>query len=109
VADEPDNSPPPIPAAPAFLDDAAQAEWARIIPELIAADTISRIDRAALAVYCTAYSRWLEAEKHVKDDGMVVKVNGAPVANPYLAIAGRAMEQMRRFLREFGLSPSSRV
>ena len=29
--------------------------------------------------------------------------------NPYLSIANKAMDQMRRFLIEFGMTPSSRA
>lgn len=100
---------PEIPPAPACLDAEAQAEWPRIIGELIQIGTIDRVDQVALTAYCTTYSRWKESEKQVREGGLVVKVNGNPVANPYLSIANKSMEQMRRFLREFGLSPSARV
>jgi P27 family predicted phage terminase small subunit len=100
---------PEIPPAPPCLDAEAQAEWPRIIGELIQIGTIDRVDAVALTAYCTTYSRWKEAEKQVREGGLVVKVNGNPVANPYLSIANKSMEQMRRFLREFGLSPSSRI
>lgn len=71
---------------------------------------LSTADRAALAAYCVTYSRWVEAELMVKKFGMIVKSPKAnfPMKSPYLCIAEGAMEQMRKLLVEFGLTPSSR-
>jgi P27 family predicted phage terminase small subunit len=46
----------------------------------------------------------------LKTTGTVVKskTTGAVYQNPYLAVANRAMKQMRDFLTEFGMTPSSR-
>lgn len=42
--------------------------------------------------------------------GVVLKApSGFPVQSPYLAIANRAMEQLRQLLSEFGMSPASRA
>lgn len=67
-------------------------------------------DRGALAAYCAAYSRWAAAEAQVKELGAVVKSpNGYPIVNPWLSIANKAMEQMKAFGSEFGLTPASRT
>lgn len=71
---------------------------------------LSRIDRGALALYCQAWGRWVEAEEALKKHGVMVKSpNGFPMQSPYLAVANKAMEQMRAMLTEFGMSPSSRT
>jgi P27 family predicted phage terminase small subunit len=93
------NEPKPAvqtPDCPVHLDDEAQAEWNRITP--------------ALAAYCQAWSRWVKAEEMLKSTGPVIKskTTGAIYQNPYLAVANRAMKQMRDFLTEFGMTPSSR-
>jgi P27 family predicted phage terminase small subunit len=71
---------------------------------------LSRADRPALAAYCTAWSRWVEAEAMVKKYGAIVKSpeKNFPMKSPYLSIADQAMETMRKLLVEFGLTPSSR-
>ena len=71
---------------------------------------LSRADRPALAAYCTAWSRWVEAEAHVKKYGTIVKSpeKGFPMKSPYLCVADQAMETMRKLMVEFGLTPSSR-
>ena len=70
---------------------------------------LTRIDRAALALYCEAWGRWVEAEEALRKYGVMIKApSGYPVQSPYLAIANRAMDQMAKLLVEFGMSPSSR-
>jgi P27 family predicted phage terminase small subunit len=98
------------PDAPDWLDAEAQAEWVRVTADLDAMGLLSRADRPALAAYCTAWSRWVEAEAMVKRFGSIVKSpeKGFPMKSPYLSIADQAMETMRKFLVEFGLTPSSR-
>jgi P27 family predicted phage terminase small subunit len=71
---------------------------------------LSLADRTALAAYCTAYSRWVQAEEQVRKFGAIVKSpeKGFPMKSPYLVIADQALETMRKFMVEFGLTPSSR-
>lgn len=95
------------PMCPDHLDAEARREWFRIVPQLQAMNLAFRVDSAALAVYCQAYSRWTAAEIKIGAD-LIVKVNGTPQPNPYLSISNRAVEIMRKFLVEFGLTPASR-
>ena len=63
------------------------------------------VDRAALAAYCQAWGRWVEAEANIQRFGAVIKTpKGLPLVNPYLRIAERAIDQMRKFLVEFGMA-----
>ena len=48
-----------------------------------------------------------EGVKDVRRDDQVAE--RLPMQSPYLAIANKAMEQMRAMLTEFGMSPSSRT
>lgn len=107
-----ENEPRPetcIPKAPKHLDKEARAEWRRITPELKKLGLVSKIDRGALAGYCVAWSRWVDAETQLKRFGAVIKSpTGYPIQNPYLGIANTALMTMSRFLTEFGMTPSSR-
>ena len=97
------------PRPPAQLSPMARREWRRISRELKGCGLLTLVDRAALAAYCQAWARWVEAEEQINSTSVVVKgKDGKPMENPYLAVANRAMEQMRRFLVEFGMTPSSR-
>jgi len=103
-------TPQGLPEMPAWLDDEAKAEWGRITVDLAEMGLLSKADRPALAAYCTAWSRWVDAEAQVKKYGAVVKSpdKGFPMKSPYLSIAEQALETMRKLMVEFGLTPSSR-
>lgn len=99
-----------IPACPRHLTGEARREWRRIGAELVQLGVVTVIDRAALAAYCTAWARWVDAEAQVARLGTIVKTaNGNLIQNPYLAVANRALEQMTRLATEFGMTPSSRT
>lgn len=120
-----------VPNCPAHLLPEARKEWRRITPELERYGLISKLDRASLALYCQAYARWVWAERQLQraqvlaaekaaeaeargevyagGDGYTVATPGGHMTySPHWVIANKAMEQVNRFLAEFGLSPASR-
>jgi P27 family predicted phage terminase small subunit len=99
-----------VPKCPPHLDKAAKAEWKRVSKELEAVGLLTSVDRAALAAYCSAWSRWVDAEQNIQKFGTVIKSpkSGFPIQNPYVSVANTALDQMRKFLVEFGMTPSSR-
>ena len=98
-----------IPMPPKHLDRVARAEWRRVAQELYDAGLLSRVDRAALAAYCQAWSTWVEAVKRLRVEGQViVSDKGYVYQHPLVAIRDKAVEQMRRFMTEYGMTPSSR-
>ncbi len=100
---------PRLPVCPPHLQGEARKEWSRLGRKLREFGLVTEIDKAALALYCQAWSRWIEAEDALRNYGVVLKSpSGFPIQSPYLAIANRAMEQMTRLLTEFGMTPSSR-
>ena len=104
------HAPAEVPECPEFLDDEARAEWFRMAAVLQGMGVLTPADRAALAAYCVAYSRWVTAEQQVKRLGTIVKspLKNFPMKSPYLTVADQALETMRKFMVEFGLTPSSR-
>jgi P27 family predicted phage terminase small subunit len=97
------------PEPPKHLSGVARAEWERAYPMLARNRLITEADLTAFAAYCQAYGRWQEAEHMIAKQGLVVLTpNGFPVQHPYLAIANKAIEQVHKFLTEFGMTPSSR-
>jgi P27 family predicted phage terminase small subunit len=99
-----------LPKCPGHLDKNAKAEWRRISKELSAVGLLSAADRAALSAYCAAWSRWIAAEESIQKFGTVIKSpkSGYPIQNPYVSISNTALDLMRKFLIEFGLTPASR-
>ena len=57
----------------------------------------------------TAWGRWVQAERKLEKDGPVLTSgDGNLYQSPWLHVANKAWEQMRKILPEFGLTPSSR-
>lgn len=97
------------PICPPHLDEEAQAEWQRMTAALAPMKILAKIDRAALALYCSAWARWVHAELKLKETDAVVRgTQGNGVLNPWLSVSRQAMMQMRSFLSEFGLTPVAR-
>jgi P27 family predicted phage terminase small subunit len=99
------------PTCPKHLSKAAKAEWKRISADLSAQGLLTNVDRAALAAYCAAWARWVDAEEQIAKFGAVIKSpkSGYPIQNPYVGIANTALQMMHRYLTEFGAGPASRT
>jgi P27 family predicted phage terminase small subunit len=98
-----------MPRCPDWLNEDGRREWKRVTRELFDAGILTTVDRAALAAFCQAYGRWVDAERKVTEKGAVLKTSqGNLIQNPYLSIANRALEQMLKTAAEFGMTPSSR-
>ena len=108
------NEPRPaqkIPPCPKHLSNEARKEWRRVSKQLVQLKLVTEVDRAALAAYCQAWARWVQAEQEManKDFRMItITESGYPVVSPWFGVANKAMQQMRAFLAEFGMTPSSR-
>lgn len=108
----PKNEPKPepsTPSCPTWLHAEAKREWRRIVPHLEQLGLLAQIDRAALAAYCQLYARWWEAEREIKVHGLTqITETGYVAQRPEVGISANALKQMRAYLAEFGLTPSSR-
>lgn len=101
--------PPDLPSCPAHLSPTARAEWKRLAKTLNQIGLLSAIDRAALAGYCQAYGRWVEAEKQLAATPTLLKTpSGYVQPSPWLAIANKNAELMQKWMAELGMTPSSR-
>lgn len=95
--------------APAELGKSAKKEWQRICPELVKQGLFSTLDRSVLILYCSAYGRFIDAEKELQTSGLTQKSpNGYLQKSPALQIADKALAQVRQFAIQLGLSPASR-
>ncbi|WP_394892233.1 phage terminase small subunit P27 family [Mesorhizobium sp. AaZ16] len=87
----------------------AKTEWKRLAHHLHGLGIISELDRAALAAYCQAYGRWVEAERKLKETPALLRTPAGYVQpSPWLAISNKNVELMHKFMSELGLSPVSR-
>jgi len=98
-----------VPTCPAHLSPSAKAEWKRLGHTLHQLGVISELDRAALAAYCQAYGRWVEAERKLKETPVLLRTPAGYVQpSPWLGIANKSLETMHKFMCELSLSPVSR-
>lgn len=108
-----------IPNCPPHLVPEARKEYKRITAELKELGLITKIDRAALCGYCSAWAEVVYCElkiveKNSQDPkgqaGFVIKTpNGYEQMSVWVQVRNRAYERMMRFASEFGMSPSSRT
>ena len=102
-------APERAPYAPRHLNDEAKKEWRRIVKLAMDVGLYTDVDYAALAMYCQAWGRWVEAERKVQEQGEILESDrGGLYQNPWLHVANKAWDQMRKVLAEFGFTPSSR-
>ena len=86
-----------LPTCPAHLNPSAKAEWKRLASELQRLRILSQLDRAALAAYCQAYGRWVEAERQLKETPTLIRLpSGYIQPSPWLGIAHKQLELMHR-------------
>jgi P27 family predicted phage terminase small subunit len=101
------------PPCPKHLAGEARKEWRRIVRELVQTPGLLQVvDRAALAAYCQAWARWVEAEQKMQaPDFTMIEVTdkGYAHVNPWFQVSTQAQKQMKAFLTEFGLTPASRA
>ena len=101
-----------LPEPPETLDAVALAEWHRVGAELLKLGLVAQVDRAALAMYCAWWSRWVAAETKLRElgpDGMIDRTpNGFRQMSAWLQVSNQAAEKVHKYLTEFGMSPSAR-
>jgi P27 family predicted phage terminase small subunit len=119
------NEPKPelgAPGCPTWLSIEAKAEWRRIVPKLDKLGLLTKVDRAALAVYCEMWATFVYAQRLVHQHGIIIlkktmeaeTADGTviiyqhPVKNPALQVSRDAADKIRQFCAEFGLTPSAR-
>lgn len=99
-----------VPEPPEWLAGDALAEWKRIVPQLVAAGLLTRLDRAALASYCSAWGDLCEANRTLQQFGSTyITERGVIVLHPMLKVVERSRQALRAFASEFGLTPSART
>lgn len=98
------------PTPPHWLKGEALAEWGRIVPELDSIGLLSVVDRAALTAYVTGWATFADASKDIEARGTMVEGrDGKLVKNPSVAMQRDAMNLIKMWCSEFGLSPSARA
>lgn len=108
---------PHLPMPPAHLSDYAKVEWGRVAQDLYEVGLLSKVDRAILAAYCTAYGRWQAAEEALlqvaaQDQvfaGLLTRTKqGNLIQSPLVGVANKAMADMIKYAIDLGMTPAAR-
>jgi len=102
-----------VPKLPRDLygDDEAKKEWNRVAPLLHSLGLLTDLDLGALMKYCKVHSQWMRIQKELVDgeDGFVIITStGRITPNPLIAISVQLSKEMRQYMVDFGMNPSSR-
>lgn len=95
---------------PTWLSREAKVEWRRYAPELERMGLLTEIDVPVFAGLCSAIADFRWCEKHLAENGRLTTAkNGEPRTSPVVVQRRHALEHIRQFSAEFGLTPSSRT
>jgi P27 family predicted phage terminase small subunit len=98
------------PTMPTGMSALARAEWKRIVPELMKAGVLTRLDSQVLRLYCEAYADWITAKKTVKKEGRIYQMpNGMKRPHPAVAQCNAAERRMNGFLQQLACTPLART
>lgn len=86
----------------------AAEEWARVVPVLTKSAGLAAIDTSVTLDYCVATARVEWCERRISVEGLIVTGQRGPVRNPLTTIANQYRTQLKAYIGELGLSPSSR-
>lgn len=99
------------PKKPDYFDDIASEEFDWICSTLDKMDMLTVADRPSIEQYCYSYSEFRKAVDHVKRYGVLLidpKTN-FPKVNPMMRVLRQHQDNCRKYLIEFGFTPSARA
>jgi P27 family predicted phage terminase small subunit len=111
----PANEPKPeqassvTPPADVAADADAKKLWEDLAPRLLRLGLFTELDTPELQGLCMAYSKAVQADRAVREYGVVVKSDFGLRANPAVQMSRAAWAEVRRWGAEFGMSPQART
>jgi len=105
------------PKRPSSLSPEARKEFNRLVTQLEARGSLTPADGPALLLHCEIWARWLNCQKQLQKDGVVISVTffskdgserTALKQHPALKIAQDCERSLRQSLHSFGMTPNSR-
>ncbi|PSK96687.1 P27 family predicted phage terminase small subunit [Haloactinopolyspora alba] len=86
----------------------ASDEWRRVVPVLARAAGLGNVDMAVVVDYCVTVARLIECERRLSVEGLIVMGQRGECRNPLTTVATQYRTQLKAYIGELGLSPSSR-
>ena len=108
----PQNEPKPapiMPDPPTWLDAEGKKFWETYGPKLNLLGLLTEIDGPAFTAICERYALYVKCVKTLKKKGLIMETeSGYEQQRPEVSIAKNALADVKAFLTEFGMTPSSR-
>jgi P27 family predicted phage terminase small subunit len=108
---QPDVAPGDV-KPPAGISKAALKHWPGIAKVLSDAKVLTLMDTISLRLFCEAYAKY-QSSLDMLDESfselVYVSVTGQLAVRPEWDIHNKAMEQMLKLLKEFGMTPAARA
>lgn len=105
---------PGLPPCPEHLQGIAHDKWEEIGRKLVRYKVMTEADAMALEILCETYANYRSATERVKQTGHAIvqkddKGEVKLMRNPFTVEAHKYKAELMTMLREFGLTPTSRV
>lgn len=98
------------PRMPPGLSDEAKREWRRLAGPLFERGLLSDADINTFRLYCETWSRYREAEKVLREQGLTVELpSGNVKQRPEWFVLKDSQQELRALIQLFGLSPTARM
>ena len=103
------------PPMPDYFSKDAMKEWMYIVKSLKAKGELQMVDKAQLAIYCTTYANYVEAERKVilfggqSFEETDSEGNARLISNPWTAVRDKQAGQLRQIAAELGFNPLARA
>ena len=96
--------------APPYLNAVGRKEWNRLVKELRQHGLLERTDLTSLAMCCQCYQEYVTCITEIeKLGGIATYTSGASSQEvPLISAKNKAVENYKKFISEFGLSPGAR-
>lgn len=99
-----------LPKPPSSLGKEGKRRWKTEGEQLLAKGILSVTDLPALEVYCAAWDEVQHCADVLSKQGEYsMRDNGTMAAHPAIRRKGEALDRIRAYQREFGMTPSSRT
>ncbi|MET0416411.1 MAG: phage terminase small subunit P27 family [Actinoplanes sp.] len=98
-----------IQAANKRAREVARREWRRVVPVLKASAGLAEVDAQLVHDYCVCVARVDQCERELSTNGLLMPGERGWQKNGATTIVGQYRTQLRAYIGELGLSPSSRT
>lgn len=99
-----------LPDPPDWLGEIGKQVWAKVAPVLYRIGCLTENDLNALALYCEAWEEFFDARKEIETCGPTAYTDkGTCYQHPAVGRKNKAIQRIRQFGGDFGMSPAARV